>query len=442
MKLDRRHFLAAAGVAASACSELTHVGNMASGDAWDRVREQFALKPGLIDMSAMLLSSHPRNVREAIARHSRELDLDTAGYLHDNNDRFNDAAREAAGSYLATPARHIALVDSTTMGVGLVYAGLKLQPGDEILTTDQDYFVTHESVRLASARTGAIERRVSLHDQSGASDVSADHIVATLRSGITTKTRVIGQTWVHSSTGLKVPVREIANMIADENRSRGEAEQILFVVDGVHGFGNQNETLETLGCDFIAAGCHKWLFGPRGTGIVAGRESAWQRIDTSIPSFLDSNVFHAWITDREPRGATTGARLTPGGFKSFEHRWALPAAFALHDSIGKHRVEARTAELATQLKEGLASISGVALATPLSPAMSAGIVSFNIDGAEPKTVVDRLRGRNIVASVAPYAQPWVRLTPSIRNTPREIEVTLSEVRTIAGGAGVAVASLR
>ena len=98
---------------------------------------------------------------------------------------------------------------------------------------------------------------------------------------------------------------------------------------------------------------------------------------------------------------------------------------------GKARVEARTRTLAGQLKEGLAAMSGVTLVTPQDPAWSAGIVSFDMDAYSPANVVARLRDQNIIASVAPYARPHVRLTPSVRNTPAEIEAVLSELRALA-----------
>jgi len=428
MDLDRRAVLTAATVATAACGvRVGPFGNVESGDAWDRVRARFVLDRNLIDMSAMLLASHPRDVREAIERHRRALDRDTVRYLEANNQPLTDAARNAAGDYLGVPAQHIALTDSTTMGVGLIYGSLRLRPGDEVLTSEQDYFVTHEAVRLACARTGAVERRVALHGDA-ATSVSADELVYRLLAGITPRTRVVGVTWVHSSTGLKMPVRQLADALNEVNGQLDEDERILLCVDGVHGFGVEDETLDSLGCDLFAAGCHKWLFGPRGTGVVAGRDTAWRRLDTTIPSFLDDNVFGAWLARRRPQRTGEGARLSPGGFKAFEHVWALPEAFALHRAIGKADVARRTHELASQLKEGLAGMSNVPLATPMSSALSAGIVSFNIDGASPEAAVRRLRERNIIASAAPYARQWVRLTPSIRNTPREVDAVLAEIR--------------
>src|SRR5690606_31325659 len=110
--------------------------------------------PGTVHMSAMLIASHPKPVREAIERHRRGLDTDPVRYLERNNNRLTTAVRKAAGAYLGIHPSHVALTDSTTMGVGLVYTSLKLKPGEEILTTHEDYYVTHESLRLAAERTG------------------------------------------------------------------------------------------------------------------------------------------------------------------------------------------------------------------------------------------------------------------------------------------------
>jgi isopenicillin-N epimerase len=95
------------------------------------------------------------------------------------------------------------------------------------------------------------------------------------------------------------------------------------------------------------------------------------------------------------------------------------------------RIAARTHALARQLKEGLRSIDGVTLHTPSSEDFSAGIVSFDIGGRSPASVVSSLRARNLIASVAPYATQHVRLTPSIRNSSAEVEEAIRLVRALA-----------
>ena len=122
--------------------------------------------------------------------------------------------------------------------------------------------------------------------------------------------------------------------------------------------------------------------------------------------------------------------MTPGGFHSFEHRWALDEAFKFHQAIGKSRVTQRIYELNQQLKEGLTAIPHVTLHTPVSQDLSAGIVCFEMAGMAPRTVVEKLRQRGIVGSVTPYTTQYARLAPSLLNSPNEIETTLAEIRNL------------
>ena len=124
--------------------------------------------------------------------------------------------------------------------------------------------------------------------------------------------------------------------------------------------------------------------------------------------------------------------MTPGGFHSFEHRWALSEAFRFHLDIGKARVAERIHALNDQCKEGLAKMRHVTLHTPRAHGLSAGIVCFEIDGWKPEKVVERLKRRGIMASVTPYATQYVRLAPSLLTSPEEVEKTLEEIRKLGG----------
>jgi selenocysteine lyase/cysteine desulfurase len=452
VELSRRTILAGTGAAATTGAAITAIFDpfdtfsqrqgravsnpVLAGDSslgWAELRAMFPLSPDWIDLSAMLLNSHPAPVADAIARHRVGLDQNPVLYLEENNRRLQTNAREAAARYLGgAAAEDIALTDSTTMGVALVYHGLRLKPGQDILTTDQDYYVTHESLRLAAARSGANVRRIRLYEPAELNGITASELVDRVAREIQPATRVVALTWVHSNTGLKLPIAEIAKAIGQVNDRRELDDQVLLCVDGVHGFGNQDVSFAELGCDLLMTGCHKWLFGPRGTGIVAGTKRGWRAVTPTIPSFYDLDGYGRWMRD-EPAApdATTADAVTPGGFKAFEHVWALPEAFALHESMGRARVAKRTAELASQLKEGLAGMSNILLRTPRTPELSAGIVSFDLEGRHPGEVVNQLRQKKIIGSVAPYATPHVRLTPSVRNQPDEIETVLRAINGLA-----------
>ena len=379
--------------------------------SWSSVRAQFSLDPRLTNFATFLLAPHPHQVRVAIARHARALDHDAKRYLdrQEDRNRADQRVRNAAARYLDANADEIALTDSTTMGLGLLYGGLRLEEDDEVITTTHDFYSTHESLRLRALRTGAQVRKVRLYQNARATSV--DELVSAVRRAVTPKTRVVALTWVHSSTGVKLPIRAIADVLPT---------RVVLCVDGVHGFGVEATTPRQLGCDFLASGCHKWLFGPRGTGIIWGRAKAWDDVTPTIPTF-DGRAFRPWMEGRAP-DLPRSAAMTPGGFHTFEHRWALAEAFDFQRRIGRGRTATRTHQLAQRLKNGLAEIKRVRLVTPQSATLSAGIVCFEVDGQEPFDLVERLYARHrIVASVTPYANRYVRLGPSILNTPAEVD---------------------
>lgn len=399
------------------------------GDEWASIRNQFSLSPDYIHMSALLIASHPKPVQEAIDGYRRKLDELPVVYLQAENRQRQRRACQAAARYLGATPSEIALTDSTTMGLGLVYGGLRLGAGDELLTSDHDYYATHESLRLAAARARASVRKVALYRPGEA--LSVEQIVERVEQAIRPQTRVLALTWVHSNSGIKLPISSIGLAIERLNAERAERERILFCVDGVHGFGVEDVRVADLRCDFFIAGCHKWLFGPRGTGIVWGRPQAWASLLPTIPSFIDNDSWAAWQRGDPTPGETTARMMTPGGFKPFEHLWAVTEAFEFHQAIGKAKVMARTRMLARQLKEGLAGMSHVRLITPRYDHLSAGIVSFDLVGMSPWHAVRRLRERKIVATVSPYATRHVRLTPSLRNAPEEVDAVLRAIRDLA-----------
>jgi selenocysteine lyase/cysteine desulfurase len=306
------------------------------------------------------------------------------------------------------------------MGLGLLYGGLRLEAGDEVVMTEHDFYATHEAWRLRNVRDRIPVRRIRLYRD--AAHASIDELVSNAVAGIGPKTRVLAITWVHSVSGVKLPVRQIADAVHRKNA------RTLVCVDGVHGFGAESQTVASLGCDLLVSGTHKWLFGPRGTGIVWARPEVWELARPTIPSF-DGRAYGAWINQRAPSDVPGSVLGTPGGFHSFEHRWALAEAFALHRRIGKRRVQQRTHDLASRLKDGLASIRTVRLVTPRDPRLSAGIVVFDVGTQEPQRVVDELFRRRIVASVTPYAEQHVRLGAGIPNGPEDVDAALRAIRS-------------
>ena len=268
--MNRRNFLAKTSLGIGASTLLPTIGCQAATTQnigeWEAIRADFPIKTDKIQMAQMLLASHPTSVREAIAKYRKALDENPAEYVEANFPTLERQTLTAIGKYLETDPREFALTDSTTMGLSLLYNGLNLKAGDDILSTTHDHYSTEKSLDFAAKKNGATVRHIDLYET--AAQASTDEILSNLEKHILPNTRIVAVTFVHSSTGVKLPIKEMAGVIKTANENRTADNRIYFCVDAVHGFGIENITVEDLGCDFLVAGTHKWLFGPRGTGIL------------------------------------------------------------------------------------------------------------------------------------------------------------------------------
>jgi len=442
MDVSRRLFLATAGTLTAGtlapgrllAAVAKHTPPVPDLTRWSDVRALFPLAKDYAHFASFYLASHPRPVRDAIEAFRRALDespflaVERRMFTSETENVLLDV-RKAAARYMGGDAESIALTPNTTTGLALVYHGLPLAPGDELLVTEHDHYVHHESVRTASLRAGATTRRIALYDDPA--QASAAEIVARVARAIQPETRVLGVTWVHSSTGVRIPIRAIADQVAAANAKREPTKPVLLVVDGVHGFGCTDESVADLGCDFFSAGAHKWLFAPRGTGVLWGRPDRWPLLRPTVPSFASLPLYESWIHGETP-GPTTAAMVSPGGFLAYEHQWAMSAAFDMHERMGRARVAARIRALNEQLKRGLAAMRHVKVHTPMAPEVSAGLVAFDVDGLTPEAVVAKLLEKHIVASTSPYRVSYPRLSAGLVNDEREVDAALRAVREIAG----------
>jgi selenocysteine lyase/cysteine desulfurase len=401
MTLTRKALLARTGavVAAGAIAGCGHKAQPKPAAAdlrdWDDVRGLYPLKPGYHHLNAFLLAPLTAPVAAAVERHRKGLDADPGGYLAEHEVALDDAVVQAAARHLGAEPEEIALTDSTTMGLGLLYGGLRLRDGDEVVTTTHDFYSTYEALRLSGVRA----RRIRLYREPQAA--TKDEIVEGVRRGIGPRTRVLALTWVHSGTGVKLPLAEIAQALP---------ERVLLCVDAVHALGVEPPVR---GPAFLSAGTHKWLAGPRGTGILCGRRGAWEQVGAIVPPF---------------NGGAPGADHTPGGYHSFEHRWALADAFELHAKLGPDRVQARIHALATRLKDGLADTPGIALKTPRDPGGSAGLTCCLRGDEDPRRTVERLRAEKVLASVTPYDTPYVRFGTGLFSGEDDVDAALGALR--------------
>jgi selenocysteine lyase/cysteine desulfurase len=414
---DRRTFLKQAGVFAASLplgaallpQALAANPAPAANDPWTGFKQLFTQDPNYLHFSNFLVTSHPKPVRNAIDRYRQQIDRNPGLAMDwglEETWKREGQVREWAGRYLDATPPQIALTGSTSEGLAMIYGGIKLRPDQEILTTEHEHYATQNVLDFRVARQGTQVRRIRLFEQ--ASQVSSDEVLGNIKRNIRPNTRVLGMTWVQSGSGVKLPIGEIGKLVEELNRNRDEQDRILYVVDGVHGFGVENLDFPAMHCDFFIAGTHKWMFGPRGTGLVCARDSENKYVTPMVPTFSEDTNF-----------ATT---MTPGGYHAFEHRWAADEAFKLHLQLGKAPVQTRIHALNTELKDQLLAHPQIELVTPRSPELSAGFTFFRVKGQDSEAVVAHMmKNRVVIDAVDRDVGPVIRTSPGLLNSSDEIQ---------------------
>lgn len=418
---DRRTFLKQAGVLAASLplasnllpsAQAATAAPLSGTHKWRNLRQLFAQDPDTVHLANFLITSHPQPVQDSIDHYRAELDRNPAQWMDwasQSEWKREGEVRDWAARYLEVNPRQIALTGSTTEGLGMIYAGLKVRSDQEILSTEHEHYAAYRALEFRTLRQGTQVRKLRLFNDP--QQLSVDQILSTIDQGIRPSTRVLGMTWVHSGSGVKLPIGEIGEIVRRHNRNRDEEDRIIYVVDGVHGFGVEDMRFADLKCDYFIAGTHKWMFGPRGTGIICAASAKMQHLVPTFATFSEDEDF-----------ATI---MTPGGYHSFEYRWSLGKAFELHLQLGKADVQARIHQLNDYLKQRLRDMPGVELVTPLSSAHSAGFTFFRVKDRKPGEIASRLiEQRVMVDAVFRDVGGVIRTAPGLLNNEQELDRTL------------------
>ena len=379
---------------------------------WEMVKEQFILREGLILMNAANLCPSPISVMETVFGYLRDEDQDASFQNRAKYEELRETSREKLARLLGALPDEIALVRNTSEANNIAVNALHLERGDEVLLWEENHPTNNVSWRVRAARHGFAVRSVSLGSPPG----SSEEILEAFRQGFTPRTKVLAFSDVSNVSGTALPARELCAMA----RKRG----VIAHIDGAQTFGVKKLNLHDIGCDSYSGSTHKWLMGPKEAGVFYLRKARLQRYWPLV-------VGAGWGRDVRPQPA--GARkFETLGQRNDSTLAAVGKAFDFHDLLGEETIENRTRELATSLKKGIAKIPGAKLYTPLSPALSLGVVVFNLgSGVDHEKAYKSLYERHgIGAAYFPGKEPKLRLCPHIYNPMKEVDQVLAALHTL------------
>ena len=377
---------------------------------WREVRQAFALDPVLINLNNGNSSPSPQTVHEAFKRHLDDTNRLPVHYRTLIEQRFDEVRRELATEFGCEPAE-LAFTRNATEALHIAQLGLQLQPGDEVITTDQDYPRMLWLWDQRARRDGIVVKRVQFPVPATAAD-----LMQRFESAITPRTRVLHFCHVTNTTGQLFPVRELSRLA----RSRG----IVSIVDGAQAVAHVPFQLRDLECDLYGTSLHKWLMAPHGTGFLYVRRDTIERV---WPLYAALDSMRGDIRKFEEIGTHPAAA-----------RAAIAEALTFHRAVGSERKAARLRYLTMRWVNGLRSRPQVRILSSLEPNETWGLASFAIQGVNAATVVPAMleKHRIVVSAAVTQGVPGpvldysgIRVTLNIYTSIEEIDRFIDAIRS-------------
>ncbi|MCY3779748.1 MAG: aminotransferase class V-fold PLP-dependent enzyme [Chloroflexi bacterium] len=326
-------------------------------------RADFLIRDDIVFLNHGSFGACPRPVFERYQAWQLELERQPIEFLLRNRAALMAEARSRIAEYFNVSCEDIVFVTNATAGLNIALRSLRLQPGDEILTSSHEYGAVYRLLEFVAAKTGAriIPHQVHLPYETDAAFLDAFFADASAR----TKAIVISH--ITSPSSLIFPVELICR--------RAREQGILTIIDGAHAPGQLPLDLTTIGADIYSGNFHKWMCAPKGSGFLHVRPEHQAMIDPLV-------ISHGW---REGSGFVE--RNEWGGTRDIAPFLTVPAAI---DFLREHdwdKVRARCHKLAARAQAEICARYGL---RPLSRNQFAQMVTIPLPECKAAAVKEQL----------------------------------------------------
>jgi len=198
----------------------------------------------------------PIPVLEAQSSFREQLEREPLRFLMREFEPLLDHARNQLAAFIGASEDQLAFVPNATTGVNAVLRSLSFAPGDELLTTNQEYNACRNAIDFVASRTGAkvIVAEIPFPIE------SPEQIIEAIIKCISPQTKLVLLDHIVSQTGLIFPIKQLVGELAN----RG----VDVLVDGAHAPGMVALNLDEIGAAYYTGNCHKWLCAPKGAGFL------------------------------------------------------------------------------------------------------------------------------------------------------------------------------
>ena len=377
---------------------------------WREIQFSFTLDRTLTNLNNGNSSPTPRVVHEALKRYldfSNQLPVFYRGQLAGHI----ETVRRRLADEFGCDTEELAITRNASEALQIAQNGLDLQPGDEVLTTDQDYGRMRTTWDQRVRREG-----ITLTQIRFPVPTTQDDLYERFERAITPRTKVLHFCHITNLTGQLFPVQRLSRLA----RARG----LVSICDGAHAVAHFPFKLRDLECDYYGTSLHKWLLAPHGTGFLYVRreniEKTWplqaarQRQDNDIRKFEEIGTHSA-------------------GPKA-----AIAEALAFHQAIGVERKAARFRYLTMRWADRLKDHPRIKIHSSLEPGQTWALANVQIEGVDTREINSYMwdRFRIVLVPIVRDDYEGLRVTPNVYTRLQEIDQFADAMLEIADNGNI------
>ena len=415
-KLDRRQFLgsiakpvAAASVVLSSPSLMARALDSVKGITgdpkviarderyWREIQQAYSADRGIVNLNNGGVSPSPIVVQNAMKRHLDFSNTTPAYSMWRILEPQREPVRRRVARFFKCSPEEIAFTRNASESLQICQNGFDMEPGDEVLTTTQDYGRMINTFKQRECRDGIIMKQFKIPIPAE----NDNEIVRLFEKNITSKTKMILMCHMINITGQILPVKKVVKMARKYN--------IPVIVDGAHTFAHFEFDANDLDCDYYASSLHKWLCAPHGTGLLYVRKN---KIADLWPLQAPAECSMEDIRKFEEIGTHPAANYL-----------AIGDALTFHQGIGTKNIEQRLIYLRDRWAKRLLKNDRIKLHTSLKPGKGCAIATVQIEGIDTSDVSKHLwdKYKIFVVAIKHPEFEGCRITPHIYTTTEEID---------------------
>ncbi len=366
-------------------------------DYWATIQNAFTVTRGIVNLNNGGVSPSPRMVTEALVRYIWQQEDATAYTMWQILEPQSETIRTGLAEMFGCDREEIAITRNASESLEILLMGMDFKSGDEILTTTQDYPRMLTTLRQRERRENLKLKLIQIPIP----PKNLDEITSAFAKGMTSRTKLILIAHQINITGQITPVKAVCEMA----RAKG----IETIVDGAHSFGQFDFKQRDLGCDYFGTSLHKWLFAPKGTGLLFVKRDKIEKL---------------WpLMAAESKQAPDIRKFEEIGTHSAAPKLAIGEALLFSNGIGGKRKEARLRYLSRYWMNKLKDVPKIRFNTSFDPNQSCAIANVKIEGLDQSAIGSYLFNKHRIFTTPIVHEEFtgIRITPNLYTTLGELD---------------------